>query len=170
MTYGMVWLRQCLGRPTRKSHPLDLHISARIRERRLALGLSQQRLAQLLGISFQQIQKYERGANRVSAAQLFTIASALDTAIEHFFRDASAAPVRSRPRDSLTHNGIDVGAIPRSEALGLMRHYSRIANPTLRRRAYDLVRVLAQTKSAVPRNARASGPRRRSSGGPSSDE
>ena len=77
------------------AHPIDLHVGQRLRQRRCLLGLTQQRLAAAVGIKFQQIQKYESGANRVSASRLWALAQALQTPVSYFFED-------------LRHSGSDV--------------------------------------------------------------
>ena len=69
----------------RGPNPIDLHVGARIRMRRRLLGVSQERLAEALGLTFQQVQKYERGANRVSASKLYEIARTLQTPVTYFF-------------------------------------------------------------------------------------
>lgn len=71
--------------------PVDVHVGERIKGRRLILGVSQQKLGDALGITFQQVQKYERGTNRVSASRLFSIAKALDVPVNYFFEDAETA-------------------------------------------------------------------------------
>ena len=69
----------------RKANNVDAHVGARLRDRRMAIGMSQERLGQQLGIAFQQVQKYERGVNRISASRLFQIARELDVPVGHFF-------------------------------------------------------------------------------------
>src|SRR5579884_660298 len=78
----------------RSPNPVDLHVGARIRMRRKSLGVSQERLADSLGLTFQQVQKYERGANRVSASKLYEIARALQTSVAYFF-DGLADPAEA---------------------------------------------------------------------------
>lgn len=73
-------------------HPVDVHVGRRVQERRLGLGLTQSALARALGVSFQQVQKYEKGANRVSASKLFEIAGFMDVEIPFFFQGFDAQP------------------------------------------------------------------------------
>src|ERR1043166_978283 len=83
------------GRGRRKAdapHPVDIYVGARVRERRTELGISQEKLAEALGLTFQQVQKYERAANRVSASKLFEIARALDTSVGYFYEGLGAHP------------------------------------------------------------------------------
>jgi len=73
-------------------HPVDVHVGKRIRQRRRALGMTQSQLAERLNVKFQQVQKYETGANRVSASRLWLIARALDVTVSYFFQDIPGAP------------------------------------------------------------------------------
>lgn len=118
-------------------HPVDLHVGVRIRMRRKELGVSQERLAESLGITFQQVQKYERGANRVSASKLWEIALALKTPVAYFYdglgdRDATAGH-REASQDFLLS----------SEGIELMAAFPRIVEPAIRRKIVELVRVVA---------------------------
>ncbi|HKP77513.1 MAG TPA: helix-turn-helix transcriptional regulator [Phenylobacterium sp.] len=118
-------------------HPVDRHVGLRIRMRRKELGVSQERLADALGITFQQVQKYERGANRVSASKLWEIAAALKTPVAYFYdglgdRDALAAERDAAQEFMLSSEGIE-----------LMTAFPRIAEPAIRRKIVELVRVVA---------------------------
>ncbi len=77
------------GRGTGKPHPVDVHVGARVRMRRTLLGMTQTDLGDAVGLTFQQVQKYERGTNRISASRLYDLARVLDVSIEHFFEDMS---------------------------------------------------------------------------------
>lgn len=118
-------------------HPVDVHVGKRIRHRRWLVGMTQQQLAEKVGIKFQQIQKYETGMNRVSASRLWDIASALSIAVSFFFEgldeeEASAAFESDVPNDILKDK----------EALELVRSYYAIPE-TQRRRLFELARVLS---------------------------
>ncbi|WP_135501838.1 helix-turn-helix domain-containing protein [Roseovarius aestuariivivens] len=118
-------------------HPVDVHVGKRIRHRRWLVGMTQQQLAESVGIKFQQIQKYETGANRVSASRLWDIADALDVEVSFFFEGLnSEAPSRE--------NGESVPAdlLGDKEALDLVRSYYAIPE-NQRRRLFDLARVLS---------------------------
>ncbi|MBC7908370.1 MAG: helix-turn-helix domain-containing protein [Rhodospirillaceae bacterium] len=112
--------------------PIDLHVGARVRLRRIMIGLSQQALGQMIGLNFQQIQKYERGFNRISASTLHRLAEALDVPVSFFFDALSEGP--AKPAD----NGLI-----RREGLDLLRHYYRIDVPT-RKQVYDLVKAMGR--------------------------
>ncbi len=119
------------------THPVDVHVGKRVRHRRWLVGMTQQQLAEQVGIKFQQIQKYETGANRVSASRLWDIAAALDVQISFFFDgldndESAAAGDSSVPADLMGDK----------EALELVRSYYAIPE-NQRRRLFDLARVLS---------------------------
>ncbi|MGR3323302.1 MAG: helix-turn-helix domain-containing protein [Pseudooceanicola sp.] len=118
------------------THPVDVHVGKRIRHRRWLVGMTQQQLAECVGIKFQQIQKYETGANRVSASRLWDIADALDVPVSFFFEgldnDAATKDVADIPADLMGDK----------EALDLIRSYYAIPE-NQRRRLFELARVLS---------------------------
>ena len=113
-------------------HPVDVHVGKRIRHRRWLTGMTQQQLAETVGIKFQQIQKYETGANRVSASRLWDIAKALEVDVAFFFEGLSSNGGTSLPVDIVADK----------EALDLVRSYYAIPE-TQRKRLFDLARVLS---------------------------
>src|SRR5262249_8600754 len=122
---------------------VDLHVGVRIRMRRRFLGVSQQALAAKLGITFQQVQKYERGANRVSASKLYEIASALNTPISFFFEGLSdPLSDTSEPSEAkaLEHSIRDF--LHTAEGMELAEVFSRLDRQPLRRQVLELVRAL----------------------------
>lgn len=123
-------------------HPVDVHVGKRVRHRRWMVGMTQQQLGDLVGIKFQQIQKYETGMNRISASRLWDIAQALDVSISFFFegfesddatQDAAPAAMAGDTRGDLLAD---------KEALELVRSYYAIPEAQ-RRRLFDLARVLS---------------------------
>lgn len=123
--------------------PADVHVGQRIRERRIACGISQEQLARSTGVTFQQVQKYERGVNRVGAARLYAMAKALDVPITYFFDDM-AADVESSGRGGKAESllsGLPAGR--EAEALSVLRAFVRIDNDNVRHAAAALVRSLA---------------------------
>ncbi len=124
-------------------HPVDVHVGKRIRHRRWMVGMTQQQLGEIVGIKFQQIQKYETGMNRVSASRLWDIAAALDVSISFFFEglDASAddAVHQATSADKLKGD-----LLADKEALELVRSYYAIPEQQ-RRRLFDLARALSET-------------------------
>ena len=118
-------------------HPVDVHVGKRVRHRRWLVGMTQQQLAESVGIKFQQIQKYETGANRVSASRLWDIADALDVEVSFFFEGLDSD---STERDDSTSVPSDL--LGDKEALDLVRSYYAIPE-NQRRRLFDLARVLS---------------------------
>lgn len=113
-------------------HPVDVHVGKRIRHRRWMIGITQQQLADSVGIKFQQIQKYETGMNRVSASRLWGIADALDVPVSFFFEGLEEGEVAAR----------DDSVVADREAMELVRAYSAIPEQQ-RRKLFDLARVLS---------------------------
>lgn len=120
------------------AHPVDVHVGKRIRHRRWLVGMTQQQLAEQVGIKFQQIQKYETGANRVSASRLWDIADALDVQIGFFFEGLSD----QTPSDEDVAEKIPSDLMGDKEALDLVRSYYAIPE-NQRRRLFELARVLS---------------------------
>jgi transcriptional regulator with XRE-family HTH domain len=121
-------------------HPVDVHVGKRVRHRRWMVGMTQQQLGDIVGIKFQQIQKYETGMNRISASRLWDIAQALGVSISFFFEwfdEESAAPERT---EAATEQRGDL--LADKEALELVRSYYAIPEAQ-RRRLFDLARVLS---------------------------
>ncbi|MBN8187312.1 MAG: helix-turn-helix domain-containing protein [Salipiger thiooxidans] len=119
------------------THPVDVHVGKRIRHRRWLVGMTQQQLAEQVGIKFQQIQKYETGANRVSASRLWDIADALDVSVSFFFEGLETE--QDAP-DSAAAMPSDI--LGDKEALDLVRSYYAIPE-NQRRRLFELARVLS---------------------------
>ena len=118
-------------------HPVDVHVGKRIRHRRWTLGTTQQQLADAVGIKFQQIQKYETGANRVSASRLWDIAVALGVPVSFFFEGMEGLGTPEAPRTDMPGD-----LLSDREALELLRSYYAIPEAQ-RRRLFDLARVLS---------------------------
>ena len=119
------------------AHPVDEHVGKRLRQRRWLVGITQQQLAEHVGIKFQQIQKYETGANRVSASRLWDIASTLDVSINFFFDGLQAEKGVKIQSDAMPSD-----LMGDKEALDLVRSYYAIPE-NQRRRLFDLARVLS---------------------------
>lgn len=118
-------------------HPVDVHVGKHIRQRRWLIGMTQQQLAEQIGIKFQQVQKYETGANRVSASRLWCIASALNVPISFFFEGLTTG-------NSASATEIPKELLEGKEALDLVRSYYAIPE-NKRRRLFDLAQVLSKT-------------------------
>eukprot|EP00211_Chloroparvula_japonica_P013469 CAMPEP_0119120748 /NCGR_PEP_ID=MMETSP1310-20130426/1666_1 /TAXON_ID=464262 /ORGANISM="Genus nov. species nov., Strain RCC2339" /LENGTH=125 /DNA_ID=CAMNT_0007110251 /DNA_START=76 /DNA_END=453 /DNA_ORIENTATION=+ len=120
-------------------HPVDVHVGKRIRHRRWLVGMTQQQLAESVGIKFQQIQKYETGMNRVSASRLWDIASSLSVPVSFFFEGLDAEAQTASPEPSAE---VPLDILKDKEALDLIRSYYAIPE-TQRRRLFELARVLS---------------------------
>ena len=120
------------------SNEIDLHLGKRLRRRRRLLGLTQQQLAGAVGVRFQQIQKYECGANRISAARLWQLSEALEVPIGYFYDGLSNAPLAEQPTERLDSNG---EMLARKETLDLIRAYYQLGERP-RRRLLDLAKSL----------------------------
>jgi transcriptional regulator with XRE-family HTH domain len=128
----------------KRPNPIDVHVGSRVRLRRNMLGMSQEKLGEKLGITFQQVQKYEKGTNRVGASRLQAIDSILDTPVSFFFEDAPGQNARQSKgfsEDSATSYVVDF--ISSAEGLQLNRAFVRITDPKVRRKIIELVRTIA---------------------------
>lgn len=120
-------------------HPVDVHVGKRVRHRRWMVGMTQQQLGEIVGIKFQQIQKYETGMNRVSASRLWDIAAALDVPVSFFFEGLSGEAGAELGQAAAEARG---DLLADKEALELVRSYYAIPEAQ-RRRLFDLARVLS---------------------------
>jgi len=136
-----------VGRPKMgKPHPIDVHVGSRVRLRRTLLGMSQEKLGEAIGLTFQQVQKYERGANRIGASRLFDLSRVLDVPVSFFFDDAPATDTPPR-RLELNEEAAPFEPDPmaKRETLELVRAYYRISNPAVRKRLFELTKSIANT-------------------------
>lgn len=127
----------------KKPNPIDVHVGSRIRFRRNMLGLSQEKLGESLGITFQQIQKYEKGTNRVGASRLQAIASILDVPVSFFFDDAPGQSGAAQGSAEESSTSFVVDFLNSAEGIQLNRAFARISNPLIRRKMIDLVKAIA---------------------------
>jgi transcriptional regulator with XRE-family HTH domain len=128
------------GRGTGVPDPVDIHVGARIRQRRLLIGMNQETLARKLGLTFQQVQKYEGAANRVSASRLAEIADILGVPISYFFADLPTSGGDPVPQQDARGDPMQ-----RAEALELVRFYYSIADQRVRRQFGEMVAAVAQS-------------------------
>lgn len=131
-------------------NPIDVHVGSRVRLRRMLIGMSQERLGELLGLTFQQVQKYEKGTNRIGASRLYQISQYLGTPVQFFFEDIADAAHSPQP-DATASGFAERDSAPfvmefvsSAEGLELNRSYSRIADLRVRKRILELVRCLAE--------------------------
>jgi transcriptional regulator with XRE-family HTH domain len=128
-------------------NPIDVHVGGRVRLRRQLLGMSQTTLGEAIGVTFQQVQKYERGSNRIGASRLYDLARVLDVPVGFFFDDMSDDVAGRSPGQSkgTASGAVDVGPNPmaKRETLELVRAYYKIQDPFVRKRLYQMVKTLA---------------------------
>jgi transcriptional regulator with XRE-family HTH domain len=129
-------------------HPVDIHVGSRVRMRRTLLGMSQEKLGEALGLTFQQVQKYERGANRIGSSRLYEISKILDVPIAFFFDEmADGVEAGATAEFSLdSTSGDEVfqrDPLAKRETLELVRAYYRIAEPRVRKRVFELTKAIA---------------------------
>jgi len=127
----------------KRPNPTDIYVGSRIRMRRKMLGLSQEKLGERLGITFQQIQKYEKGTNRVGASRLQAMSDALEVPVAYFFPEAGADSGGMKEESA----NFMMDFLSTSEGLDLTRAFTRIQNPKVRRKLVELVRALAEGSS-----------------------
>jgi transcriptional regulator with XRE-family HTH domain len=143
--------RKSSGRMASKGfpNPIDVHVGSRIRLRRTLLGISQEKLAEAIGLTFQQVQKYEKGNNRVSSSRLVDLANALDVSVPFFFEEMFLTVQGQTPAMLM-----DVKKLPKAddekdpmvkrETLELVRAYYKIQDPAVRKRVFELTKVVSK--------------------------
>ncbi len=131
-------------------NPIDIHVGARARLRRNLLGMSQTDLGKAVGVTFQQVQKYEKGTNRIGASRLFNLSRVLDVPISFFFEDLSPAAAgagrkrRARGFSEAPAAAIDFDVLSRRETIKLIRAYYRVTDPQLRKRVLNLLEAVGK--------------------------
>ncbi len=139
------------GHGTGIPSPVDVHVGARLRVRRTLLGMSQTTLGDAIGLTFQQMQKYERGTNRISSSRLYDLSRVLDVPIAYFFDDMSSEVAAT---SSVIGGGkakkppsYEPNPMARRETLELVRAYYKITDPQVRKRLYELTKTLGSAAS-----------------------
>ncbi|MDE2514794.1 MAG: helix-turn-helix transcriptional regulator [Rhodospirillales bacterium] len=151
----MARMDQAGGEKESRPSPIDVHVGSRIRLRRTLLGMSQERLGEALGLTFQQVQKYERGVNRVGASRLFDLSRVLDVPISFFFDDmpdniassfGGGLPRRTAGIQEIPEASAD-DSLNRRETLELVRAYYRITDPSIRKKVFDLIKSMGPVEA-----------------------
>ncbi len=135
------------GRGTGKPHPVDVHVGARVRMRRTLLGMTQTDLGDAVGMSFQQVQKYERGTNRISASRLYGLSQVFDVTVEYFFEDmppdiAANSPAKGRGK-AKKPPGYELDPMVKRETLELVRAYYNIEDANVRQQLREMATAMA---------------------------
>jgi transcriptional regulator with XRE-family HTH domain len=133
-------------------NPIDVHVGGRVRLRRTLLGMSQEKLGEAVNLTFQQIQKYERGANRIGASRMFELSQVLDVPVSFFFDDMpeeykTTEGVRERAMRDHEQSSYEPDPLARRETLELVRAYYKIEEPKVRKRLFELTKSLSGANS-----------------------
>lgn len=135
------------NRGVSKPNPVDIHVGGRVRLRRTLLGMSQEKLGDAIGLTFQQVQKYERGANRIGSSRLYDLSRVLEVPIGFFFDDMSSAvssrspaQIRGLAEEPSTY---EPDPMAKRETLELVRAYYKISDPQVRKRLFEMTKALA---------------------------
>jgi transcriptional regulator with XRE-family HTH domain len=137
------------GENKRAPHPMDIHVGSRVRLRRMMQGISQDKLGEALDLTFQQVQKYEKGVNRIGASRLYDIARVLDVPVQFFYDDFGDGPetmigfaeTQGHPEDDMSDF---LAVLSTPEGMQLCRAFARIKDYQVRRRVLDLVKTLGE--------------------------
>ena len=129
----------CVSR--KQPNPVDIHVGGRIRMRRMLIGMSQEKLGECLELTFQQIQKYEKGSNRVGASRLFQIAQVLGVPVAYFYEGLETPGADGA--DNGPETGFDFEMLSTAEGIQLNAAFFSISDPGLRKRLLDLIKLLA---------------------------
>ena len=127
--------------PKKQANPIDAQVGNRVRLRRMLIGMSQERLGELLGLTFQQVQKYEKGVNRIGAGRLFEVARILGVPIDYFYEGAMAQSSGSATENESSPPVMEF--VSSGEGLQLSLAFMKIKDPKLRKRVLDLVKQMA---------------------------
>lgn len=144
----------------RKPNPMDIHVGSRVRLRRMVIGMSQEKLGEQMGLTFQQIQKYEKGTNRIGASRLYQLSQILDVPVQFFFEDA---PFDISGRNSNAKAGFAesktesylLDFLSSRDGLELNKAFVKITDPKVRKRVVELVRALSDDVALEAANLRA---------------
>src|SRR5262245_24318233 len=140
-----------------RSHPVDVHVGARMRQRRTLLGMTQSKLGDAVGLTFQQIQKYERGSNRIGSSRLYEFAKVLNVPVSHFFEEMPANALVGRPMSGRGRKGFGEAGTPfeqekdpliKRETLELVRSYYKIREARVRKRIFEMVKAVGVASDA----------------------
>ncbi|MEO1136301.1 MAG: helix-turn-helix transcriptional regulator [Pseudomonadota bacterium] len=129
-------------------HPMDVHVGSRVKLRRMIMGLSQEALGKSLGLTFQQIQKYEKGVNRIGASRMFEISRLLEVPVQFFYDEFSGSGGAEHGFAEDGHGQPVMDLVNSPEGVQLCRHYASIRDPLVKRRVLELVRSIAETEES----------------------
>lgn len=144
----------------RKPNPMDVHVGSRVRLRRMVIGMSQEKLGEQMGLTFQQIQKYEKGTNRIGASRLYQLSQILDVPVQFFFEDAPTSMTgrHASPNAGFAESKTEaylLDFLNSRDGLELNRAFVKITDPKVRKRVVELVRALSDDVAMEAANLRA---------------
>jgi transcriptional regulator with XRE-family HTH domain len=131
--------------PKKQANPIDIQVGNRVRIRRMLIGMSQERLGDLLGLTFQQVQKYEKGVNRIGAGRLFEVSRILNVPVDFFYEGLSGAA--GQPGASENESAPVMEFVSSGEGLQLSLAFMKIKDAKVRKRVLDLVKSLAEEEA-----------------------
>jgi transcriptional regulator with XRE-family HTH domain len=140
-----------------RDHTVDVHVGARMRQRRVLLGMSQSKVGDAVGLTFQQIQKYERGSNRIGSSRLYEFAKVLDVPVSYFFNKMPSNALSGRPMSGRGRKGFGEAGTPfeqekdpliKRETLELVRAYYNIREAQVRKRIFEMVKTVGAASHA----------------------
>jgi transcriptional regulator with XRE-family HTH domain len=140
-----------------RDHTVDVHVGARMRQRRVLLGMSQSKVGDAVGLTFQQIQKYERGSNRIGSSRLYEFAKVLDVPVSYFFNKMPSNALSGRPISGRGRKGFGEAGTPfeqekdpliKRETLELVRAYYKIREAQVRKRIFEMVKTVGAASHA----------------------
>lgn len=135
--------------PQKKPNPVDVHVGSRVRLRRMLVSMSQEALGEQLGLTFQQIQKYEKGSNRIGASRLYQIAQTLNVPVDYFYEGLETSGKQAASGFSDTPAAdFSLDFLSTTEGVALIAAFSAIEDADVRKRVLDLVKALARSSAA----------------------
>src|SRR5262245_44895492 len=140
-----------LDSPSRKTNQMDIHVGSRVRLRRMVIGMSQEKLGEKMGLTFQQIQKYEKGTNRIGASRLHQLSQIMDVPVGFFFEDAPHHMSRQSGAPGFAESKTEaflLDFLNSRDGLELNRAFVKITDPKVRKRVVELVRALSEEASS----------------------
>jgi len=138
--------------PKEVPDPIDTHVGQRLKARRVGLRISQSEIGKALEVTFQQIQKYENGANRIGASNLYRLAQALNVDVSYFFEDVPSAS-KAKSLSDQPASGFEHDPMTQPESIKLVHNYFRIASPGVRGRVFQLVKSIADAEALAEEDA-----------------
>jgi transcriptional regulator with XRE-family HTH domain len=138
----------------KEPNPIDVHVGSRVRLRRLLVGMSQEKLGEQLGLTFQQVQKYEKGTNRIGASRLYEVSRILNVPVQYFYEEMADNDAHIVGGEQAFAEGDSapfvMDFVSSSEGLQLNRAFVEIRDPAVRRGIVDMLKALAKSQNPIP--------------------